>query len=244
MANMTIAMPAARLASPLFVFRAGLRPAVASAPPLNARLATSSALPKDPPVSKRRAVTVINDTGRVPWENLSIGEKAARTTQQTFNVGLVVVGLAATIGVAAVLYLEVFSTDSKTAVFNRTADRVRKDPKCLEILCGQGHHTKKEVTAHGEPSHSRWARNRTIASRIEKDRAGVEHMHMHFYVQGSKAEGTVQLHMTKPPGQKDFEYRMLALDVPGHQRHYLENADGASSGLKAAGGKLFGVRWN
>ena len=237
-------MAVTKLASPLFVFRAGLRPAVTAAAPLNARLATSSALPKDPLISKRRAVTVINDTGRVPWESLSVGEKAARTTQQTFNVGLVVVGLAATIGVATVLYLEVFSTDSKTAVFNRTADRVRKDAKCLEILCGEGHHTKKEVTAHGEPSHSRWARNRTIASRIEKDRAGVEHMHMHFYVHGSKAEGTVHLHMMKAPGEKDFEYRMLALDVPGHQRHYLENADGAASGLKNAGGKLFGVRWN
>lgn len=241
---MAASMAATKLASPLFVFRAGLRPAVTAAAPFNARLATSSALPKDPPVSKRRAVTVINDTGRVPWENLSVGEKAARTTQQTINVGLVVVGLAATIGVATVLYLEVFSADSKTAVFNRTADRVRKDPRCLEILCGDGHHTKKEVTAHGEPSHSRWARNRTIASRIEKDRAGVEHMHMHFYVQGSKAEGTVHLHMMKAPGQKDFEYRTLALDVPGHQRYYLENADGVASGLKSAGGKLFGVRWN
>jgi len=241
---MVTSMAVTKLASPLFVFRAGLRPAVTAAAPLNARLATSSALPKDPLISKRRAVTVINDTGRVPWESLSVGEKAARTTQQTFNVGLVVVGLAATIGVATVLYLEVFSTDSKTAVFNRTADRVRKDAKCLEILCGEGHHTKKEVTAHGEPSHSRWARNRTIASRIEKDRAGVEHMHMHFYVHGSKAEGTVHLHMMKAPGEKDFEYRMLALDVPGHQRHYLENADGAASGLKNAGGKLFGVRWN
>jgi import inner membrane translocase subunit TIM21 len=233
-----------RLTSSLFVFRAGFRSAITTTTPLNARLATQSASSNTPPTPKRRSVTVVNDTGRIPWQNLSIGEKAARTTQQTFNLGLVLVGLAATGAVFTVLYLEVFSTDSKTAVFNRTADRVRKDPKCLEILAGEGMHTKREITAHGEPSHSRWARNRTIASRLETDKAGVEHLHMHFYVEGPAAKGTVQVHMTKAPGEKDFQYRTLALDVPGQQRHYLVNVDGLSSGLSKAGGRLFGVRWN
>jgi len=185
----------------------------------------------------------MNDTGRVPWKQLSLGEKAARTTQQTFNLGLVLLGLGLTGAVATVLYLEVFSTDSKTAVFNRTADRVRKDARCLELLAGEGLHTKREINAYGEPSWSRWARNRTIASRVEKDRAGVEHLHMHFYVEGPKAKGTVHLHMTRGPGEKDFEYRMLALDVPGQQRHYLENADAAKLDQRMQG-KMFGVRWN
>lgn len=140
------------------------------------------------------------------------------------------------------LYLEVFSTDSKTAVFNRAADRVRKDPRCLELLAGEGIHSKREISAHGEPSWSRWARNRTIASRTEKDRAGIEHMHMHFYVEGPANNGTVNVHMTRRPGEKDFEYRMLALDVPGQQRLYLENADGKVDQRKQ--GKMFGVRWN
>jgi import inner membrane translocase subunit TIM21 len=234
-----------RLASPLFVFRAGFRPAITTAAPINARLATTqSSAPNSPPVSKRKSITVVNDTGRIPWQDLSIGEKAARTTQQTFNLGLVLVGLAATGAVFTVLYLEVFSTDSKTAVFNRSADRVRKDPKCIEMLAGEGMHTKREITAHGEPSHSRWARNRTIASRLETDKTGVEHLHMHFYVEGPAANGTVNLHMTKAPGEKDFEYRTLTLDVPEHPRHYLVNVDGLSSGLSKAGGRLFGVRWN
>ena len=171
-------------------------------------------------------------------------EKAARTTQQSFNVGLVLLGAAATVGVATILWLEVFSTDSKTAVFNRAADRVRKDPKCLEMLAGEGvQHTKREIAAFGEPSWSRWARNRTIASRIETDRAGVEQLHMHFYVEGPAAKGTVQVHMIKRPGEKEFEYRMLALDVPGKQRYYLENAD-QDAGSARKVGKMFGVRWN
>lgn len=196
-----------KLASPLFVFRAGFRPALTTAAPLNARLATQSSIPNGPLTPKRRSVTVVNDTGAVPWQNLSFGEKAARTTQQTFNLGLVFVGLAATGAVFTVLYLEVFSLDSKTAVFNRSADRVRKDPKCIEILAGEGLHTKREIEAHGEPSHSRWARNRTIASRIETDKTGVEHLHMHFYVEGPAAKGTVNLHMTKAPGEKGLTYQ-------------------------------------
>ena len=176
-------------------------------------------------------------------EGAFYGEKAARTTQQTFNVGLVLLGIVATGGVVTVLWLEVFSTDSKTAVFNRAADRVRKDPKCLELLAGEGIHTKREIKAFGEPSWSRWARNRTIASRTEKDRAGIEHMHMHFYVEGPQAKGTVNVHMTRRPGEKDFEYRMLALDVPGRQRCYLENADAAKLDQRKQG-KMFGVRWN
>lgn len=222
----------------LFVFRAGLRPALHVQPvgPQTRQQTTS-------PSSRRRAVTVVNDTGRVPWKDLSIGEKAARTTQQSFNVGLVLLGFAATAAVFTVLYLEVFSTDSKTAVFNRCADRVRKDPRCHELLAGEGIHSKREIKAYGEPSWSRWARNRTIASRMEKDAAGREHLHMHFYVEGPVAKGTVQVQMRKAPGEKEFEFVLLALDVPGQKRYYLEGGEKLfGEGRKV--GKMFGVRWN
>lgn len=235
---MSILAPASKPLHSLFVFRAGLRPILHPAPaPLQTRSQTTS------PSSRRRAVTVVNDTGNVPWTDLSFGEKAARTTQQTFNVGLVLIGFAATAAVGTVLYLEVFSTDSKTAVFNRCADRVRKDPKCHELLAGEGIHTKREIKAYGEPSWSRWARNRTIASRIEKDRVGVEHLHMHFYVEGPAAKGTVQVQMKKAPEEKEFQYEMLALDVPGQKRYYLEGGEGLLGGSRK-GGKMFGVRWN
>lgn len=190
---------------------------------------------------RRRAVTVANDTGRVPWQDLSTGEKAARTTQQTFNLGIVLLGVGATAAVFTVLWLEVFSTDSKTAIFNRAADRVRSDSKSLELLAGEGVHGKREISAFGEPSWSRWARNRTIASSLEKDRSGTEHLRMHFYVEGPQAQGTVQVHMTRRPNEHDFQYKLLALDVPGHQRHYLENAEKLD---RRSQGKMFGVRWN
>ncbi len=47
--------------------------------------------------SKRRAVTPFNDNGRVPWGQLSAGEKIGRTTQQSFNFGLMILGALATV---------------------------------------------------------------------------------------------------------------------------------------------------
>jgi hypothetical protein len=48
--------------------------------------------------SNRRQVTVANDDGRVNWSDLSTREKAARTTQQSFNFMIIVVGVLATVG--------------------------------------------------------------------------------------------------------------------------------------------------
>ncbi|CAK4033214.1 Mitochondrial import inner membrane translocase subunit tim21 [Lecanosticta acicola] len=232
----------AKQVPPLFVFQAGARPALLNYATTQARTATTSSLPNQSAASRRRSVTVINDTGAVPWTKLRAGEKAARATQQTFNFGIVALGVVLTGGVATVLWLEVFSTDSKTALFNKAADRVRGDPKCRELLAGDGMHSKRDIKAYGEPSWSRWARNRTIASRVEKDRAGIEHLHMHFYVEGPAAKGTVNLQMSRRPGE-DFEYEMLALDVPGQQRYYLEDANARKLDQRKSG-RMFGVRWN
>ena len=47
--------------------------------------------------SKRRAVTPFNDDGHVPWAQLSAGEKAGRAVQQSFNFGLVILGVVMTV---------------------------------------------------------------------------------------------------------------------------------------------------
>lgn len=49
------------------------------------------------PESRRRSVTPFNDDGHVQWGDLSAGEKASRATQQTFNFGMVAVGLVLTV---------------------------------------------------------------------------------------------------------------------------------------------------
>lgn len=49
------------------------------------------------PTQKRGSVTLFNDNGLVPWSQLSSAEKVARATQQSFNFGLVMVGLTLTV---------------------------------------------------------------------------------------------------------------------------------------------------
>ena len=201
----------------------------------------------------RKQVTVVNDDGRVQWKDLSRGEKAARTTQQTFNFGLVFAGFVGTVWtstrccmkkltlfqglVAYFLYTEVFASDSKTVVFNRAADRIRGDPRSLELLG-----SRKKIRAYGEPTGSKWSTHGHLASTASKDRAGAEHFKMHFNVEGSDRKGVVNLHMVKAPGQSNYEYRFLALDVPGHARHFLENADEKKS-TTSKGFRMLGVQW-
>lgn len=67
-------------------------------PVLQRGYATQTGLGKGPsPTPKRRSVTPFNDDGRVKWADLSIGEKAGRATQQSFNFGFILAGLGATV---------------------------------------------------------------------------------------------------------------------------------------------------
>jgi import inner membrane translocase subunit TIM21 len=56
---------------------------------------TPSSTPPPPP--PRRSITLTGDTGRVRWTELSPGEKVVRTTQQSFNLVVVAVGVIATV---------------------------------------------------------------------------------------------------------------------------------------------------
>ncbi|KAI1821538.1 import inner membrane translocase subunit tim-21, mitochondrial [Xylaria intraflava] len=212
---------------------APLRPALAQR-----SYATHRDLGSNSTASRRRAVTPFNDDGFVPWRELSAVEKASRAAQQSFNFGVVVVGLVLTGGVGYFLYQDVFSPDSKTAYFNRAVDRIRKDPTCLAVL-GDAKH----ITAHGDETGNKWRRARPIASTLKTDAQGNDHLVMHFYVEGPLNGGDVNVHLVKRAGHHEFEYKYLFVDVKGHQRIYLENADTKTQvGSKKL--KLFGVNWN
>lgn len=61
-------------------------------------------------------------------------------------------------------------------------------------------------------------------------------------VDGPLNNGTAQMHMVKPRGHHDYEYKYLYVEVKGHERIYLENADvSGGSGKKQL--SLFGVKW-
>lgn len=59
--------------------------------------ATQKSLGTGPAKTPRKLVTVLGDNGKVQWKDLSIREKAARTTQQSFNLGVIVTGLLMTV---------------------------------------------------------------------------------------------------------------------------------------------------
>ncbi|RKU46198.1 mitochondrial import inner membrane translocase subunit tim21 [Coniochaeta pulveracea] len=188
--------------------------------------------------SKRRAVTPFNDDGHVPWTQLSAGEKAGRATQQTFNFGMVIVGLVMTGGVGYFFWEEVMSPDSKVAYFNRAVDRIKQHPRCVEVL-GDG----KKITAHGEETGNKWRRARPIASTESKDAQGNDHLLIQFHIQGPKGHGMVHMHLVKLAGHHEYEYKYFFVDVAGHPRIYLENSETAplKPGEKPAY-KLFGIK--
>ncbi|GAP87276.1 putative mitochondrial import inner membrane translocase subunit TIM21 [Rosellinia necatrix] len=194
---------------------------------------------KNPTASRRRAVTPFNDTGFVPWSELSVVEKASRATQQSFNFGLVIVGLVLTGGVGYFLYQDVFSPDSKTAYFNRAVDRIKKNPVCLGVL-GEAN----KIVAHGDETANKWRRSRPIMSTLQTDAQGNDHLVMNFYVEGPLNHGAVHVHLVRRAGHSEFEYKYLFVDVKGHQRIFLENADVKASGPDSKKFRLFGVNWN
>lgn len=51
------------------------------------------------------------------------------------------------------------------------------------------------------------------------------------------------MHMVKPASEHEFIYKYLVLDVQGHQRIYLENADAKPDSPAKSRTKLFGVSW-
>ncbi|KAJ5896267.1 L-galactonate dehydratase [Penicillium subrubescens] len=188
------------------------------------------------PRPKRRNITVLSDDGRYDWGELSGREKVSRATQQSFNFVVVLAGAVLTGGVAYLFYTDVVSPNSRTWQYEKAVERVKDDARCIKLLGD-----RREIRAHGETTNSRWARNRPIASTIEKDRLGREHLRMNFHVEGPLNSGIVHVHMMKPLDKNEWEYQLLAVDVKGHSRIILEKASEKPS--VASSLKLFGIQW-
>ncbi|KAE9961598.1 hypothetical protein BLS_001653 [Venturia inaequalis] len=200
----------------------------------------SSALP--PKSSNHTRITTFNDDGRVNWNRLSTREKAARSTQQSFNFLVIMAGVLMTGAVSYIMYTEVFSLDSKTSQFNYAVAKVKDSRECVSLLCGPGGRAN-DIKAYGEGSNwNRWDRNRAIAGSSSVDRAGNENWYIHFNVEGPVGRGVVRVHLIRPKEGGEWEYKVLALDVPGHERVWLENMD-RKFGVDKKSGTMFGIKW-
>ncbi|KAI5290911.1 mitochondrial import inner membrane translocase subunit tim21 [Ascosphaera aggregata] len=199
--------------------------------------ATYKDVPRSSGLSRKR-VTVTSDDGHLRWSELSGREKTARATQQTINFTIIIAGALLTGTVFTLLYKDVFAPDSKTVYFNKVVDRIKEDPRCIKLL-GDA----KNIRAYGENVDSKWTRNRPIATTIEKDSLGRDHMKMRFYVTGPINEGTVVVHLIRDLDTAEYKYWLLALDCKGQQRLYLENEEAKQSAVRRAGTRIFGIQW-
>ena len=91
------------------------------------------------------------------------------------------------------------------------------------------------------------------------DAKGDDHFYMNFYVrtsvspalgsanncqvEGPLNRGRVYLHMIRLKGHSDYEYKYLYVDVRGHQRIYLENADTNPKNPNKSKMKFLGINW-
>ncbi|KAB8233300.1 hypothetical protein ETB97_004672 [Aspergillus alliaceus] len=185
---------------------------------------------------RRRNITVLSDDGRYEWGELTGREKVARATQQSLNFVVIIAGAVLTGGVFYLLYTEVFSPNSRTWQYEKAVERILSDSRCTDLLGD-----RREIKSYGESTWNKWARNRPIATTIEKDRLGREHLRMNFHVEGPRNQGVVHVHMIKPLDKNEWEYQLLALDVKGHSRIILEQArekPGVGQALK-----IFGIQW-
>lgn len=205
---------------------------------LRSNYATHSGLSSTGSGPTRKQISVMTDDGRYRWGELSGKEKVARATQQSFNFLIVVIGVVMTGGVLTLLYTDVFSPNSKTWQFEKAVGRIKDDPRCTALLGDS-----KKIKAYGETTGNKWTRNRPIATTIQQDSLGREHMRMNFHVAGPLNEGTVHVHMVKPPEEANFQYRLLALDVKGHPRIVLEQTSDAALGGKKSPLKILGINW-
>ncbi|KAL3470151.1 TIM21-domain-containing protein [Aspergillus californicus] len=183
---------------------------------------------------RRRNVTVLSDDGRYAWGDLSGREKAARATQQSVNFVVVVAGAVLTGGVFYLLYTEVFSPNSGTWQFEKAVERIKNDARCTSILGD-----RRQIQAYGENTNSRWARNRPIATTVDKDQQGRDHLRMNFHVSGPRNSGVVFVHMVKPLDSNEWVYKLLALEVKG-SRIVLEERHDPKVDKEL---KIFGIRW-
>ncbi|GAM40224.1 hypothetical protein TCE0_038f12404 [Talaromyces pinophilus] len=200
--------------------------------------ATQSSLGGNGSGPTRKQISVMSDDGRYRWSELSGKEKVARATQQSFNFVIVIVGVVMTGGVLTLLYTDVFSPNSKTWQFEKAVSRIKEDPRCTALLGNS-----KEIKAYGEPTGNRWTRNRPIATSMQKDTLGREHMRINFHVEGPLNEGIVHVHMIKPLDEPNFQYRLLAVDVKGHPRIILEQSSDEALGGKKTPLKILGINW-
>ncbi|TDZ47195.1 Mitochondrial import inner membrane translocase subunit TIM21 [Colletotrichum trifolii] len=169
--------------------------------------------------SKRKKITPFNDTGAVPWSQLSAGEKAARATQQTFNFGLILAGLVVTAS-HPTLARQAFADDiigwncicslDRCVFFRRQngalqpSSRQNQERPKVHRVAGRSEEdlssrrrNVQQVAAGpaycvcAKPSKRREGLSDSDSSTINTDSRGHDHLLMHFHVRSPAGRGGI-----------------------------------------------------
>jgi len=95
-----------------------------------------------------------------------------------------------------------------------------------------------DLSAHGEATHSRWQKNRPIATQKTLDKANREHLLMRYHVDGELASGIAHLDMVQD-SDGNFQYHYLFVEVPelGKRVYVIDNRPQQ----KSSSGGIFGI---
>ncbi|TDL28783.1 hypothetical protein BD410DRAFT_893722 [Rickenella mellea] len=114
------------------------------------------------------------------WDELSRGEKVARTAARSTNYTVILFGAGLTAILAYALTSELFSRNSPTVLYGEACERIKTSSKVAQYL-------QSPLSFHNNPPSSTRPRHRNhhVSSHIAVDSSGREHLLLNFYVRGS-----------------------------------------------------------
>lgn len=173
---------------------------------------------------------------------IPFSQKFSRAVSFSFYSGIVLAGAGLSGLVVYYFVNDILLPTSDVQVYNRAFSIIEKDEEAVKMLGGG------RITAYGETSDNKWARNRPVASRRGFDGRGREHLLMQFHAKGELAEGLVRLEMVQSDeksvtGIGKFDFRYLVLEVPGYKRLYLIDNGNLQPKPKSGDTGFLGVKW-
>lgn len=161
----------------------------------------STAQPKSD--RERKSVSVSNGNDKQLSEHVKVTERIKQGTKDATNISVILLGLGVTGFIFFVVFKELFSSKSPSAVFSTALRKCKQDPRVTEAL-------GEPIKGHGEMNSRGRARHVTS---VEYENNGKTYMRVKFYLKGSKGhKATVQCETRKDSPKSHFRYLFVQLD--------------------------------
>lgn len=152
---------------------------------------------------ERKSVTLSSDKGKQLSEHVKVTERIKQGTKDATNISVIILGLGVTGFIFFVVFKELFSSKSPSAVFSTALKKCKQDPRVTEAL-------GEPIKGHGEMNSRGRARH---VSSVEYENNGKTYMRVKFYLKGSKGHtATVQCETRKDSPKSHFRYLFVQMD--------------------------------